>query len=119
MENVLYLEVDDFHSNGKLRPYVNEGKCTLLMAQGDFCGFCTKAKPAFQQLATNSKDIVCATIRIDGDKTEREAAKFLKVWYSGYQGVPTYFGFDKHGNFKKVHEGGRDVESLRKFAESL
>lgn len=119
MENVAYLEVDDIHSNGKLKSYVTDGKCVLLMAQGNFCGYCTKAKPDFEKLANSNQKIVCATILIDGDKTERECGKFLKMWDLEHKGVPSYFGFDKNGNFKKVHNGGRDKASLEAFANSL
>ena len=118
MENVRYLEIEDFTPDGNLKSYVNQGRPAVIMAQGDFCGYCTQAKPAFQKFASESKVIAC-TIKIDGDASEKEAAKFLKKWDSSYRGVPHYTGFDSSGRMLKIHTGNRDFNSITKFASSL
>ena len=119
MNNVAYLENTDFDSRGKLKPYVGNGKPVLIMAQGNFCGYCTQAKPVYEKLAASTNNGVYATILIDGEQSEKEASNFLKIWDPNYRGVPAYFGFDKSGNFKKVHQGGRDSGSLETFLKSL
>lgn len=122
MENVAYIEAGDINPDGSLKPYVNNGKPVILMCQGSFCGYCTKAKPAFQKVANHyykTKTVVCATILTDGSDSEKEAAKFIKRWNSKHQGVPEYLGFDKNGKFEKVYQGNRDENSLIKFGDSL
>ena len=86
---VIFLEITDFN-NGILtyngRPF--PGK-VLVMVQGDYCGFCTKAKPDFIKLANHHgattlgrNSIVFATIKIDGKKSESELSKRLPeiIW---------------------------------------
>lgn len=119
MENVAYLEIEDFDSDGNLKPYVGQGKACVIMAQGSFCGYCQQAKPAFQKFANSSKNVVACSIEIDGTQSERDAAKFLNKWDPQYRGVPHYIGFGKDGKFKKVHNGGRDTGSIIAFAGSL
>jgi len=125
MENVAYLEVDDFDSNGNLKSYVNNGKSgspgksVVLMAQGNYCGYCQQAKPAFEKFAQTTPNIVSATIVTDGEPSEKAAAKFIKKWDPSHKGVPAYFGFAPNGQFKKVHQGSRDTAALKAFAETL
>lgn len=119
MKNVFYLEVSDINKNGSLKSYVGNGDPVIIMAQANFCHFCTEAKPAFQQLSKEHCKAVPCTILIDGEQSEKAASKFLQMWDNNHRGVPAYFGFDKNGKFKKVHSGGRDVNSLLEFANSL
>jgi thiol-disulfide isomerase/thioredoxin len=119
MENVAYLEVDDINPDGSLKPYVNNGKPVILMCQGNFCGYCTQAKPAFEELAKLLTNVVCATLVTDGEESEKAAAKFIKIWDKDYRGVPHYIGFDKNGKIKKIHSGGRDKKALETFCNSL
>ena len=123
MENVAYLEIQDFTPDGNLKHYVNHsittGFPTVLMAQGNFCGYCKIAIPAFQAFAKEGHQVVAACIIIDGEPSEREASKFLKQWDPEYRGVPHYIGFDKTGKFVKIHTGGRDKKSIEEFAMSL
>tara|TARA_R110002111_G_scaffold118193_1_gene180594 strand:+ start:920 stop:1282 length:363 start_codon:yes stop_codon:yes gene_type:complete len=117
--NVLYLEDEDFDGNNNLRPNVSRGLPTIVMAQGSFCGYCQKAKPAYQQLANNIKTVNVATLKIDGNPSEKKASSRLKQLDPSYRGVPTYLGFDKNGRYVKTHSGGRDYNSLLNFANSL
>lgn len=59
------------------------------------------------------------SVLMDGDKNEREASKFFTKWNPNHRGVPAYFGFDRRGKFVRMHEGGRDMESVMSFAKSL
>jgi thiol-disulfide isomerase/thioredoxin len=82
------------------------------MCQGDFCGFCTKAKPEFKKLSEMNHDYVCSTIKIDGDEKERVLARMISKWDKNYRGVPTYLIFDKNGSYVKTANKGRDAKSL-------
>lgn len=117
--NVPYLEDSDFNQDNSLKPYVNKGKPCVVMVQGLFCGYCGKAKPAFQQVAQSTSDVVCATMQIDGGPSEKTAAKRLAKIDPSYRGVPIYLGFGSNGKYIKTHNGGRDANSLKAFAASL
>lgn len=119
MENVAYLEVDDFNSDGSIKHDVNNGKPVVLMAQGGFCGYCQQAKPAFAKFAAESTNVIAATIVTDGEAVEKQAAKFIRVWDAGHKGVPAYFGFGSNGKFEKLHGGGRGLSDLKSFAATL
>ncbi len=118
MNNVMYLEHGDISSNG-LASYVGQGKPVVLMVQGNFCGYCTQAKPAFQKFAqdVNGK-AVAASITIDGGSSDKKAYEEYKN-FNKEPGVPAYLGFDKNGQFVKIHSGGRDANALAAFAQSL
>ena len=46
---IAYLTIKDFDSNGNLiNPKLKDGK-VIIMIQANFCGYCTIAKPAFQE----------------------------------------------------------------------
>jgi thiol-disulfide isomerase/thioredoxin len=113
---VPYLEDNDFNPDNSLKPYVNNGKPIVLMVQGLFCGYCSQAKPAFQQLA---KEVPVATLQIDGGPSEKQASNRVSKLDPTYRGVPVYLGFSSSGKFLKVHKGGRDLQSLKTFALSL
>lgn len=119
MENVAYLEIQDFNSDGSLKSYVGNGKPVLLMGQGNYCGYCKMAKPALQQFANSQNQVVVATILCDGDQPEKEASEFFKVWNPQHRGIPSYFGFSSNGKFKANHGVGRDVKSLENFSSTL
>jgi len=118
MKNVVYLEIEDFTPEGNLKPYVCAGKPVIIMGQGNFCGYCKQAKPAFAKFAQNGQVIAC-TIVSDGGETEKPCAKFFRKWDPSHRGVPAYFGFDRTGRFVKTHRGGRDTKSLIEFSKSL
>ena len=115
--NIKYLEGGDFNSDGSLKGNVNKGQPCVVMMQGEFCGYCTKAKPAFQEFS-KTPGVVVATIQIDGEAGDRAAAQAVSKNNTA-QGVPAYMGYDRNGKFVKMHEGGRDVKSLQQFAKSL
>ena len=118
---VAYLQVTDFDDNGNLiNPKIPKDIPVVIMAQGNFCGYCTKSKPDFQDFANqNQGKFFAATIQSDGKEPgEAELSKKLNKFFPKLRGFPSYFGY-KNGKFVKEHEGGRDKDALQKFAMSL
>ena len=111
--NVPYLEGNDVNSDGSIKSYVCKGKKLLMMVQGNFCGYCTKAKPDFQKLANNGRFNI-ATVQIDGGKSDSEASQKLSA-VNKARGVPAYLCFNENGKYIASHEGGRDGNALAEF----
>lgn len=115
--NIPYLEGSDVLPDGSLKPTVGKGRPVVVMLQGNFCGYCTQSKPAFQAIANNPFFAV-ATVQTDGGEADRSASAVLGKFNSS-GGVPAFLGFDKDGKFKVQHQGSRDSESLMQFGKSL
>ena len=118
---VAYLQDFDFDKNGNLiNEKIKKNKPVIIMIQANFCGYCTQAKPAFQEFANkNSDKVFCATIQGDGtEKGEQELSKRLKKIDPNFQGFPSYIAYKK-GEFLKIHDSGRDYDSLVEFMKSL
>jgi len=116
--DVPYLEKQDFNADGSLKSL--KGKPVIVMVHGEFCGYCTQAKPAFQELANalgKNGNVSVATLQIDASPGEKECANYIKQNDPSYQGVPHYVLFDKDGRFLKAHTGGRDAKSLMNFCK--
>lgn len=114
MTNVPYLEVSDFNGT-MLKQNVNQGKPAVIMVQSLGCGHCSQAKPTFAQFAQSNQNVFGGTIQIDSDpQLGQLVAKIAQI-----PGVPVYFGFNRSGQFVRVHQGGRDLASLNAFANSL
>lgn len=115
LKNIPYLEEADLTDEGHIQPSVMKAlgnKPVLMMVQGNFCGWCSVAKPEFQKLA-NQSDFRCLTIQIDDGKTgDKAAQKVGKVHPS--RGVPTFLVFDKTGKFVKAHDSERTADALLK-----
>src|SRR3989344_3642468 len=94
--NIPYLEEQDVGENGSLSPEVGKGKPVILMIQGNYCGYCTQAKPEFQKFATECKNAVACTIQIDDAGTGKNAMKKLAS-VNNSLGIPTFLGFDSSG----------------------
>jgi len=107
---VVYLEKSDFDAN--LNPKLAaSGKPVLLLLQGNFCGFCNKSKPDYQQVANQlqSRAHVC-TVQIDEDK---DIGSLLSDKLN-VVGVPTVVMYKPgHGYIK--HEGSPSKEELIEF----
>ncbi len=117
---VAYLEVSDFDQNGNLTNPKIKNKKVIVMAQADFCGYCTKAKPAYQDFAkkiSNRGDIVIATIQGDSKNEGEKFGGLLQKIVPNFQGYPSYFAIV--GGSKIPHEGGRALADLEQFANSL
>lgn len=119
MDEVPYLEGTDINPDGSLKEHVTKGKPTIVMLQGNYCGYCTQAKPAYMQLAASTPSVSVVTVQIDGPPSDQAAGKMLTKLDPGYKGVPHYLGFDKSGKFLRAHNGGRDVASLQAFVGVL
>lgn len=119
MVNVSYLEDSDLNPDGSLKPHVNNGRPCVVMVQGAFCGYCTKAKPDYQKLAHRSQKVAIVTVQIDGGPSEKSAGTMLTKVDKSYRGVPHYMGFNSQGKYVRTHTGGRDMASLEQFANSL
>lgn len=115
--DIPYLESVDILPDGSLKESVGKGKATVVMLQGNFCGYCTQAKPGFQTISKNPIFTV-ATVQTDGDEGDRAVATLLGKFNSS-GGVPAFLGFDKSGRFVKQHQGNRDPDSLIQFGKSL
>ena len=121
--NVIFLENEDFSNDGVLhykgRPLPNK---TLVMVQGNFCGYCTQSKPDFSELANIhasnkiGKGVVFATLQIDGSQSEKSLKERLPTIAKGanLKGVPAYMVFE-NGKFVHMYEGGRDKKSIKEF----
>ena len=115
---VAYLQKSDFNESGELvNPNIPKNIPVIVMVQAEFCGYCTQAKPAFQQFAEkNQGKVFSATIQGDGDMPgEKELGSMLNVIDPTFQGYPAYIKFV---NGKRVDKDikGRDVKSLNDFA---
>ena len=119
MENVCYLEIEDVNPDGTLKPHVNLGKPMVVMAQGNFCGYCKQAAPDFQKFASSQDIVLAGSIVIDGEPSEAKLGKMLSSWDKSYQGVPFYLGFNSNGQFVRSHKGNRDANSITEFAKSI
>lgn len=118
MVDLNYLEDIDINADGSLKAHVCKNKPVVMMIQGNFCGYCTQAKPAFQQLAREMPSVTVVTVQTDGGPSDKRAAQMLSS-VNKSPGVPAFLGFDREGRFVKMHGGGRDVDSLKNFARSL
>ena len=117
MENVTYLEGSDINQDGSLKSHVLTGKPIIVMVQGKFCGYCTRAKPDFVKFSRNPH-CSCMTVEIDGGEGDKAAAQALSaVNKSG--GVPVFLGFSKDGKYVKVCDGPRTPDSWASFAKTL
>jgi thiol-disulfide isomerase/thioredoxin len=122
MSNILvgipYLEDSDINPDASLKSHVNNGKPVVMMVQGNYCGWCLKAKPDFQKLAEQVPNVVLVTVQTDGGPNDKKASQMLSA-VNKSPGVPAFLGFNSQGKFVKTHDGGRDVQSLKQFALSL
>lgn len=108
-----YLEASDFDEAGNLINPTLMNKPVLIMVQAEFCGYCTKAKPGFQQLADEGI-IQCMTIQPDGDRQSEKALQaVLNNIYPDFPGYPSYILYDKKQRIP--HTGGRSAEELKAF----
>lgn len=116
--NVPYLQTPDVNPNdGSIDPDICAGKPAVVMIQGNFCGWCTKAKPEVQKLADMGVVTVC-TVQTDGDDLDKGAnANLSKVNTS--QGVPSFLIYDRKGKFVKVHNGERTADALKNACANL
>jgi thiol-disulfide isomerase/thioredoxin len=116
---VAYLQDNDFDTNGHLiNPKIPKDVPVVIGIFGNFCGYCTKAKPAFQEFANKTQGkVFCVTIQGDGEvEGEKALAKRIKQIDPSFQGFPSYVLYK---NGKYVRSGDtRSVSELTDFANS-
>lgn len=118
LNNVVYLENEDFAPDGKFRHRL--GKDVVVLIWASWCGYCKSIKPTYQQFAnSNIKDkVVVACIQADGNTDgEKELGKRIRTMIPGFQGFPTIVLIDKNtGKIKKMYNGDRSLQSIQQFA---
>ena len=116
-----YLVNSDFDEDGNLtNKKIPTNIPVLIMIQANFCGYCSHAKPAFQEFANkNEGKVFCATIQGDGKEVgEKELMRKIKKIDPSFRGYPSYVVY-KNSKLNKVHNGGRDEKDLEKLISSL
>lgn len=97
---IYYLEKDDVQNgvltSDKINSFTNRpffSKISIVMIQGNFCGFCTQVKPYFEKLAAELHPYFdFMTIQTDGNDGF-DAALFRQVLGQELQGVPMFVKF--------------------------
>lgn len=115
---VAYLQIQDFDTRGNLiNPNIPKDIPVVVKIQANFCGYCTMAKPAFQQFANqNQGKVFAATIQADGDMPgEIDLKSKLNTFYPDFQGYPHYVLY-KGGKRVNKQIRGRGVNELVEFA---
>ena len=114
---VAYLQDHDFDAQGNLIADIPRDIPTVVMLQAEFCGYCTQAKPAFQEFCnTHNGEVFCATVQSDGSEPgEKELGKRLSKIIPGFRGFPEYVLY-KNGKRVDKKISGRSVADLKAFA---
>lgn len=117
LKNIPYLEKEDVNQDGSLR--VQNGKPSIVMVQGNFCGHCTSAKKIYAELPNEVQGTVNVyTVQADATDSSKDASSIISK-VNNINGIPAFVGYDKNGKFKKMFNGNRDLPSLKKFATEL
>jgi thiol-disulfide isomerase/thioredoxin len=121
-QNIYYLEEDDFLLY-KIQPaYINGrtlfDEMTIVLIQGNYCGYCTRFKPVFQRVADElSMYGDFATIQIDGEQQGEQIFQgdYLDdVLGFPLRGVPLVAHFYE-GSPVETYEGDFTYESFRNW----
>lgn len=112
---VIHLDSSDFENGVLIFEGMPAQGSWICMVQGEFCHYCTEAKPEFLKAMkmVGDKTTFC-TLQIDGGEKESKANQMLKNKMQ-YKGVPSFVLF-KNGRPVALHQGGRDASSISKFA---
>jgi len=113
MSNVIYLEGQDFSSDGRV---ASDGRPTVCMIKAEYCGHCKNAMPAFQNIPAMASGLRVCAIQADGEQSDKEAEAIVKKLMGGnFRGYPAYCVFDGNGKYVTHYEGGRDAQSIIEF----
>ena len=89
----------------------------VVMVQASSCHFCKISKQAFQDYAnkTNSNQVFCATIHVDGDRqSEKDLGERIETIIPNCEGFPHYALY-MNGVLVDKEIKGRSVEDLGEF----
>lgn len=107
---IVFLQLDDFDGTT-----LKSNEKVFVMVQGDFCGACTQAKPGFVNASAQcNSNVLFATIKTDGDQTEKALLQTIKKIDPSIKGVPTYLLFNG-GKYVETYDGKRDATDICKF----
>lgn len=114
-----YLENKDFDINGQLKDKILLSKKIpiVVMVQASWCPFCRISKKEFQDYAnrTNSNQVFCATIHVDGDtQSEKDLGERIETIIPNCKGFP-YYALYMNGVLVNKKIKGRSVEDLGEF----
>ncbi len=125
--NVYYLENTEFDSNYILGSnMINEttgapffSGLTIVMVQGNYCGYCTKMKPYFQAIADelSGEGVEFATIQTDGNEPGEQLFKgdaLTHILRQPIEGVPMVVKFYQ-GEPVEVYHGDHNYEALKQW----
>lgn len=120
--NIPYLEKShDLNEDGSLKSHVTNGKPAVVLVFGNFCGFCTRIKPDFQDAANtmrnNGVQFCVAQLDLKEEPDTIHAANHI-MNVSQNRGVPLVIGYKSSGEPVK-YNGDRTKTSFLNFAKSL
>lgn len=101
--NIIELTSKDF--SGKIINTPVNPKRGIIMFKADWCGFCKRAKPEFEQSAKLLKGMFTFYI-VDADKSPELIKRY------DIQGFPTIKFVDNDGKIYKDYSGDRNVQSF-------
>jgi thiol-disulfide isomerase/thioredoxin len=116
--NIPHLEQHDINKK-TINKNLSQGKPMFMMIYADWCGYCSKAKPHFQQASEIVKDkVTFIAICADGKYADKGAYEKIKNVFP-VNGFPTFIVFDSSGNVKTGYSGERTVNSFVEFCNKL
>jgi len=86
---------------------LDETKDVFVKFFAPWCGHCVRMQPAWEELSTSNTGAVIAEL----DATQHQAASSKH----GVRGFPTLKLFTKKDKSGKPYQGGRDLDSFKKF----
>lgn len=120
---VAYLDNTDFDDNGLIiNPNIPVNKMPIwILLQAKWCGYCTAAKPLYQQFADNNEGTIFATtIEVDSPNPLvndlMKSGKLQKI-VPNLTGYPTYLV--QYQGQTIQYTGGRKTEELQEFTNQL
>lgn len=118
MDGVTYLEASDFNRNGDLIADIPKNMKVVIMIQANFCGYCTKAKPAFIEFAKSArnKNILACSIQTDGSKTDFGEFGEIMSKISDSRGVPDFVMYEGGKKQNKKFTGERTALAFSNFS---
>lgn len=114
---IVYLDNTDFDANGLLK----YKKPVIVLLQGNFCGYCTKIKPMYQDFANkHSNKILVATIQADSSFQQDQALnKRINNIIPDIEGYPDFILFNDGKFISRFEENERTLQNLEKFISQI